>query len=131
MHAGADETDHRRVNSPSRRTKPFQTHVGSVKSAREAPGTPISGDSLNRTEHSSQGEIVYDDKKQVKSGTLDGLIERLTTHDKPDPKFNEVFLLTFTSFTTADTLFNKLIERYITVWTLLTQLQYPPPEWTN
>lgn len=127
------KTDQRSVNNGPARTptEQFQPYIRSVKSAREDLWTTISGESLNGTGHSSQTEVVYDDKQQVESGTLDALIERLTTHDNPDPRFNEVFLLTFTSFTTADMLFQKLIERYTTIRTLVTQVQCCPPKWTK
>jgi hypothetical protein len=49
---------------------------------------------------------------EVKSGTLDALIERLTNHDELDQTFFQKFLLTFKSFTTSEILLEKLIERY-------------------
>ena len=55
-------------------------------------------------------------KGQVKGGTLDALIERLTRHDMMDSTFNQTFLLTFKSFTTAEEFFEKLVGRYIFIF---------------
>ncbi|KAK5102996.1 cell division cycle- protein [Lithohypha guttulata] len=59
---------------------------------------------------------------QVKSGTLAGLVEQLTRHDRPDPTFNATFLLTYRSFITASELFEFLISRFNT---------QPPPDLTR
>ena len=61
--------------------------------------------------HDLEADLVYDAKGQVKGGTLDALIERLTRHDMMDSTFNQTFLLTFKSFTTAEELFEKIIAR--------------------
>jgi son of sevenless len=87
-----------------------------VESPQETPSITIPEHNLK---HDSHTEIVYDGQQQVKSGTLDALIEQLTTHDKPDPNFNQTFLLTFTTFTTAKILFGKLVERYSAISTVL------------
>ena len=61
------------------------------------------------------GEITYDykfDPPQVKAGTLMGLVEQLTRHDRPDTTFNTIFLLTYQSFTTAAELFELLVHRF-------------------
>jgi son of sevenless len=61
------------------------------------------------------GEITYDTKNeqpQVKAGTLTGLVEQLTRHDRPDTTFNTTFLLTYRSFTTAAELFELLVQRF-------------------
>ena len=60
-------------------------------------------------------EITYDTKNdppQVKAGTLMGLVEQLTRHDRPDNTFNTIFLLTYRSFTTAAELFELLVHRF-------------------
>ena len=70
-------------------------------------------------------EITYDtkvDPPQVKAGTLFGLVEQLTRHDRPDPTFNTIFLLTYRSFTTAAELFELLVHRF--------NIQ-PPPQLTR
>ncbi|KAL7626961.1 cell division cycle- protein [Parahypoxylon ruwenzoriense] len=48
----------------------------------------------------------------VKGGTLLALVEQLTRHDKSDFSFNNTFLLTYRSFTTARELFELLVKRF-------------------
>ncbi|ROT38848.1 ras GEF [Sodiomyces alkalinus F11] len=48
----------------------------------------------------------------VKGGTLLALVEQLTRHDKLDSNFNNTFLLTYRSFTTARELFELLVSRF-------------------
>ncbi|EAS28314.3 cell division control protein Cdc25 [Coccidioides immitis RS] len=62
-----------------------------------------------------EGEVFYDTKSevpQVKCGTLAGLVEQLTRHDKLEPSFKDTFLLTYRSFTTASELFEMLVLRF-------------------
>ncbi|KAL1969724.1 hypothetical protein VTN77DRAFT_8277 [Rasamsonia byssochlamydoides] len=62
-----------------------------------------------------EGEVFYDTKADVptlKCGTLTGLVEQLTRHDKLDASFNNTFLLTYRSFTTANELFDMLVQRF-------------------
>jgi son of sevenless-like protein len=62
-----------------------------------------------------EGEIAYDTKAtppQMRGGTLQGLVEQLTRHDRLDPAFNNTFLLTYRSFTTASELFEMLVKRW-------------------
>jgi son of sevenless-like protein len=53
------------------------------------------------------------DKNQIKAATLDKLIERVTSDKDMDPKFREVFFLTYRSFTKPFTLMEKLIQRFL------------------
>ncbi|KAI8634655.1 ras GEF [Xylariaceae sp. FL1651] len=48
----------------------------------------------------------------VKGGSLLALVEQLTRHDKLDSNFNNTFLLTYRSFTTARELFELLVKRF-------------------
>ncbi|KAI0460313.1 ras GEF [Xylaria acuta] len=48
----------------------------------------------------------------VKGGSLLALVELLTRHDKLDANFNNTFLLTYRSFTTARELFELLVKRF-------------------
>ncbi|KAI0881923.1 ras GEF [Annulohypoxylon maeteangense] len=48
----------------------------------------------------------------VKGGTLLALVEQLTRHDKSDFSFNNTFLLTYRSFTSARELFELLVKRF-------------------
>ncbi|KAF2649281.1 ras GEF [Lophiostoma macrostomum CBS 122681] len=61
-----------------------------------------------------EGEIAYDSKGpvQLKGGTLTGLVEQLTRHDRLDPAFNNTFLLTYRSFSSASELFEMLVKRW-------------------
>lgn len=62
-----------------------------------------------------EGEIAYDTKvtpPQLRGGTLTGLVEQLTRHDRLDSHFNNTFLLTYRSFTTASDLFEMLVKRF-------------------
>ncbi|KAK3052247.1 hypothetical protein LTS18_012301, partial [Coniosporium uncinatum] len=62
-----------------------------------------------------EGEIIYDLKAQppqLRGGTLTGLVEQLTRHDRLDAPFNNTFLLTYRSFTSAKELFEMLVKRW-------------------
>ncbi|KAF1345914.1 guanine-nucleotide dissociation stimulator CDC25 [Delphinella strobiligena] len=62
-----------------------------------------------------EGEIAYDTKftpPQLRGGTMTGLVEQLTRHDRLDSPFNNTFLLTYRSFTTATELFELLVKRW-------------------
>ncbi|PGG95409.1 hypothetical protein GX51_08257 [Blastomyces parvus] len=62
-----------------------------------------------------ESEVFYDNKgdsPSLKCGTLAGLVEHLTRHDKLDTSFNATFLLTYRSFTTASELFEMLVHRF-------------------
>ncbi|KAJ5648130.1 hypothetical protein N7490_004502 [Penicillium lividum] len=62
-----------------------------------------------------EGEVFYDTKTDspiLKCGTLSGLVENLTRHDKLDASFNNTFLLTYRSFTTASELFELIVQRF-------------------
>ncbi|KAI1811124.1 ras GEF [Poronia punctata] len=48
----------------------------------------------------------------VKGGSLLALVEQLTRHDKLDSNFNNTFLLTYRSFTSARELFELLVQRF-------------------
>ncbi|KAM0334052.1 hypothetical protein ACHAQA_001072 [Verticillium albo-atrum] len=60
-------------------------------------------------------DLSWDTKTQpptVKGGTLLALVEQLTRHDKLDSNFNNTFLLTYRSFTSARELFELLVGRF-------------------
>ncbi|TDL15520.1 ras GEF [Rickenella mellea] len=46
------------------------------------------------------------------AGTLQAMVELLTTHDHRDPSFIKTFLSTYKSFTNLDQLFNLLLARF-------------------
>ncbi|KAI9828806.1 MAG: hypothetical protein M1832_001911 [Thelocarpon impressellum] len=62
-----------------------------------------------------ENEISFDYKTeppQLRGGTLAALVEQLTRHDRHDSSFNNTFLLTYRSFTTAAELFDMLVARF-------------------
>lgn len=76
---------------------------------RELEETPA----FLKLEH--EGEIAYDMKTsppRLRGGTLTALVEQLTRHDRLDSPFNNTFLLTYKSFTTASELFEFLVKRF-------------------
>ncbi|CAG8977717.1 hypothetical protein HYALB_00008744 [Hymenoscyphus albidus] len=87
---------------------------------REARGS-ISDEPPDCLKLDHEQDISYDtktDPPQLKGGTLIALVEQLTRHDKLDSSFNNTFLLTYRSFTTARELFEVLVQRF----------QIQPPE---
>jgi son of sevenless len=60
-------------------------------------------------------ELAWDYKMTpptIRGGSLMALAEQLTRHDKLDSNFNNTFLLTYRSFTTARELFELLVHRF-------------------
>jgi son of sevenless len=80
---------------------------------QKAPSINPMQDTAWFLKHDLEDDLAYDVKGQVKGGTLDALIERLTRHDMMDSTFNQTFLLTFKSFTTHEEFFDKIIGRYL------------------
>ncbi|KAI9894025.1 MAG: hypothetical protein M1814_004795 [Vezdaea aestivalis] len=82
----------------------------------EVPGKPREPDETPpylKLDH--ENELAYDDKVSppiLRGGTLAALVEQLTRHDSRDAGFNNTFLLTYRSFTTASELFEILVERF-------------------
>jgi len=79
------------------------------------PVQPVSEDMPEFLRLDHEGEITYDMKTsppQLRGGTLTGLVEQLTRHDRLDSPFNNTFLLTYRSFTTASELFELLVNRW-------------------
>ncbi len=88
----------------------------------DVPSKPAGPESLSATEErpwylqlDHPNEVFYDTKStppQLKHGTLTGLVEQLTRHDRLDAVFNGTFLLTYRSFATASELFELLVRRF-------------------
>jgi len=79
----------------------------------EVPRDIVDDPSYLKMDH--DGEISYDtktDPPQLRGGTLIALVEQLTRHDRLDAHFNNTFLLTYRSFTTATELFEMLVKRF-------------------
>ncbi|KAK3698732.1 cell division cycle-related protein [Vermiconidia calcicola] len=97
-------------NGENSKVKRFFGEVpASIMPSRDSEETP----EYLKLEH--EGEIAYDTKTDppiLRGGTLTGLVEQLTRHDKLDPQFNNTFLLTYRSFTTAPELFEMLVKRW-------------------
>ncbi|KAF3903427.1 hypothetical protein ABW20_dc0101125 [Dactylellina cionopaga] len=62
----------------------------------------------------SDDQIQYVDKDRgiIRGGTLELLVVNLTRHDSLSTDFNNTFLLTYKSFTTANALFDLLTDRF-------------------
>ena len=62
-----------------------------------------------------EADLAWDFKLSpptVRGGSLLALVEQLTRHDKLDANFNNTFLLTYRSFTSARELFEMLVNRF-------------------
>ncbi|KAF2468772.1 ras GEF [Lindgomyces ingoldianus] len=95
-----------RATNGSKKIERFFGEVPVITTVEEVP-------EFLRLDH--EGEISYDHKvspPQLRGGTLTGLVEQLTRHDRLDPAFNNTFLLTYRSFTTASELFEMLVKRW-------------------
>jgi son of sevenless-like protein len=77
------------------------------------PREPDETPSYLRLDH--ENELSFDEKSTppiLRGGTLPALVEQLTRHDKLDSTFNNTFLLTYRSFTSASELFDMLVGRF-------------------
>ncbi|TIB11047.1 hypothetical protein E3P92_03045 [Wallemia ichthyophaga] len=63
--------------------------------------------------------LILQPNGSVKGGTVPALVERLTTHEHSDLKFSKTFLMTYTSFSTSEEVFDLLIRRF----------HLCPPDW--
>lgn len=57
-----------------------------------------------------QNELTVDSKGHFRGGTLRALVEHLTQHDITYRSFNSTFLLTYTSFSSAQEVFQELVS---------------------
>ena len=97
-------------------------HKGNLKAIKffgEVPAPMMPNREVEETPYflklDYEGEIAYDMKlnpPQLRGGTLIALVEQLTRHDKLDADFNNTFLLTYKSFTTAPEFFEMLVKRF-------------------
>ncbi|QIW94978.1 hypothetical protein AMS68_000496 [Peltaster fructicola] len=124
--SGSTKIGHARsLSTNSQATNDIQRNVENSKVQRffgEVPATPRDNEDTPEyllLDHES--EIAFDNKvdpPQLRGGTLTALVEQLTRHDRLDSPFNNTFLLTYKSFTSAAELFDLLVKR----WTI-----QPPP----
>ncbi|CAK7220907.1 cell division cycle-related protein [Sporothrix curviconia] len=80
-----------------------------------SPQTTMVDDTPDFLRPDFENDLSWDLKiqpPQVKGGSLLALVEQLTRHDKLDSSFNNTFLLTYRSFTTARELFELLVKRF-------------------
>ncbi|CAK7269251.1 cell division cycle-related protein [Sporothrix epigloea] len=80
-----------------------------------SPQTTLADDTPDFLRPDFENDLSWDLKvqpPQVKGGSLNALVEQLTRHDKLDSSFNNTFLLTYRSFTTARELFELLVKRF-------------------
>jgi len=80
-----------------------------------APQGPPVDDTPEFLRLDHENDLSWDLKIQpgsVKGGSLLALVEQLTRHDKLDSNFNNTFLLTYRSFTSARELFELLVKRF-------------------
>ncbi|RDA87530.1 hypothetical protein CP532_1635 [Ophiocordyceps camponoti-leonardi (nom. inval.)] len=136
------ERHHRRSESKSSKPRPSlaSSHVSSHTSSQQhSDNDPVTGsfkklkmvfgeeppqpapqpamqtndDVFMKLDH--EDDVSWDTKfspPTVKGGTLLALVEQLTRHDKLDSNFNNTFLLTYRSFTSARELFGLLVKRF-------------------
>ncbi|KAG5456123.1 MAG: ras guanine nucleotide exchange factor domain-containing protein [Olpidium bornovanus] len=70
-------------------------------------------------------DIVFTVDGQVKAGTLEALVQRLTLHNAHDASFNSTFMLCRRSFATNDEFFDALVRRF----GIEPPLDLTPAEW--
>ena len=67
---------------------------------------------------------------QIKAATLEKLVEKITSEDRPNNELVHIFLMTYPTFTTAEELLNLLIARY-PFDPLISSSPLSPPPQTN
>ncbi|KAK3692665.1 ras guanine nucleotide exchange factor domain-containing protein [Podospora appendiculata] len=80
-----------------------------------APAQALVDDTPDFLRLDFENDLMWDLKAQtpnVRGGSLVALVEQLTRHDKLDSNFNNTFLLTYRSFTSARELFEMLVKRF-------------------
>ena len=95
----------------------LENYFGRVPSPIQRPVKRESEETPSFLKLDYDGEIAYDTKVDppiLRGGTLTALVEQLTRHDKLDTSFNNTFLLTYKSFTTALELFELMVKRFST-----------------
>lgn len=102
---------------PSNFRKGDQSKVKKILGEDPSPqaGLPPTEDTPDFLRLDFEHEVSWETKTAkatVKGGSLLGLVEQLTRHDKLDSSFNNTFLLTYRSFTSARELFELLVKRF-------------------
>ena len=101
------------ISTGPKKTVAFEADSSSSTSASapSASTPPNSNVPISRT---LSGQIIKEEDKklQIKAGTLNQLLMRLTDEKRHDLNFLKTFITTFQSFTTTELFFQKLAERY-------------------
>lgn len=101
---------------PSRQLDPALLNSFSSVSSMRSAGTGVSDGSECEAELMAKSyahELLFNKEGQILGGTLQALVEKLTSqHSPPDPTFVNAFYLTFRLFTNSVDLANALIDRY-------------------
>jgi hypothetical protein len=85
------------------------------KSAKPAAGDPEPPDNsplANIWDEPSLAKYIVVENGEVTSATLNKMIERMTSIETIDLQLTQTFLITYKSFTSADEIWLKLMERY-------------------
>lgn len=117
-----DVSEKMRQNKQAEKARRFFGQMPPMDLANGAPARPGGVEVMHNGDDNPwflgldhPNEVFYDSKvnpPQLKHGTLTGLVEQLTRHDRLDAVFNGTFLLTYRSFTTAQELFELLVRRF-------------------
>ncbi|KAI3636881.1 hypothetical protein MIR68_005148 [Amoeboaphelidium protococcarum] len=88
--------------------------LASLKSDEDLTQQELSEYEKKLLEDSEDGLLfeVKDGKSIIKGGKLPKLVDRLVDHNLPDNEYRNIFLLNFSSFTSAVDLLDLLIKRY-------------------
>jgi RasGEF domain/RasGEF N-terminal motif len=91
--------------------------MGTSSDTEKLAKAPVWPDSYPFSERDSPTNLLFlddlvDGHPQVKAGTLVKLVERLTLPEYVEPHFARDVLLTYRSFTTAEQLFDVLVQRF-------------------
>lgn len=103
------------MGDPAKLAKIFGTNNIPGMTPPQLGPTPMPAEEKPYLRLDYEQELSWDLKVQpptVKGGSLMALVEQLTRHDKSDFSFNNTFLLTYRSFTTARELFEHLVRRF-------------------
>ncbi|KAF3928893.1 hypothetical protein AA313_de0200273 [Arthrobotrys entomopaga] len=95
-------------DNPGKKTQPSKEELTSPVEAGPEPDPWFLASDIE-----DESEIQYaDNKASIRGGKLELLVVNLTRHDSMDADFNNTFLLTYKSFTTATQLFDLLTDRF-------------------
>ncbi|EPS39237.1 hypothetical protein H072_7003 [Dactylellina haptotyla CBS 200.50] len=109
-------------DNPAKKTTPAKEDTPPPENIIEPDPWFLAPDVEDENEIQYEKSKTDENKLVIRGGKLEVLAIYLTRHDSLDPSFNNTFLLTYKSFTTATQLFDLLTDRF--------NLQ-PPPNLTT